>query len=159
SFARLLTPETSIGFNSGWIHRSGAFPAQAGFDQTGVTIKHLMYKNELHEMLISASLTWGIGGSGAKGVGANKPNTVLPGIFIGKGFGDLPDSLAWLRPFGVSVAITGEFPTSPTSVNFGFDATTRQFGPVVGTNVETLHWGFAVEYSTLYLTDRFTPGK
>jgi len=26
-------------------------------------------------------------------------------------------------------------------------------------NVDTLHWGFAIEFSTLYLTDRFTPGK
>jgi hypothetical protein len=27
-----------------------------------------------------------------------------------------------------------------------------------GAAVETLHWGFAIEYSTLYLTDRFKPG-
>ena len=26
-------------------------------------------------------------------------------------------------------------------------------------NVDTLHWGFALEFSTLYLTSRFTPGK
>jgi hypothetical protein len=25
-----------------------------------------------------------------------------PGIFFGKGFGDLPDSLSWLRPFFVT---------------------------------------------------------
>jgi hypothetical protein len=28
-----------------------------------------------------------------------------------------------------------------------------------GTNVNTLHWGLAIEYSTLYLTDRFKPGQ
>ena len=26
-------------------------------------------------------------------------------------------------------------------------------------NADTLHWGFALEFSTLYLTNRFTPGK
>src|SRR5215468_2034436 len=26
-------------------------------------------------------------------------------------------------------------------------------------NVDILHWGFALEFSTLYLTNRFTPGK
>jgi len=26
-------------------------------------------------------------------------------------------------------------------------------------NVDTLHWGFALEFSTLYLTSRFTPRK
>jgi hypothetical protein len=28
--------------------------------------------------------------------------------------------------------------------------------PATTNNVPTLHWGFALEYSTLYLTDRFT---
>ena len=160
SFARLLTPDVSIGVNSGWIRRSGdGFPTQTGFDQTSFTLKRLMYKNELHETLISASLSWGVGGSGAESVGANKPDTIVPAITFGKGFGDLPDQLAWLRPFAVTGAVSLEIPLSPTSVNFGFDPTVGRFGPMLGPNVEILHWGFAVEYSTLYLTDRFTPGR
>lgn len=160
SFARLLTPDVSVGVNGGWIRRSGnGFPTQTGFDQTSVTLKRLMYKNELRETLISASLSWGIGGSGAQGVGADKPDTVMPAITFGKGFGDLPDQLAWLRPFALAGAVSLEIPLSPTSVNFGFDPATGRFGPVLGHNVEILHWGFAIEYSTLYLTDRFKPGR
>jgi hypothetical protein len=26
-------------------------------------------------------------------------------------------------------------------------------------NVDTLHWGFSLQYSTFYLTSRYTPGK
>jgi hypothetical protein len=26
-------------------------------------------------------------------------------------------------------------------------------------NVDTLHWGFSIQYSTYYLTSRYTPGK
>jgi len=160
SFARLLTPDLSIGLNGGWINRTGSgFPAQSGFDQTSITLKRLMYKDDLHEVLISASLSWGIGGSGASGVGADKPNTLVPSITFGKGFGDLPDQLAWLRPFALAGAVSLETPLSANSVNFGFDPTTGQFGPMVGANVETLHWGFAIEYSTFYLTSRFTPGQ
>jgi hypothetical protein len=123
------------------------------------TPKALMYRNDLHETLISASLTWGIGGSGARGVGANKPNTLIPSITLGKGFGVLPDELAWLRPFAITGAFAVEFPTSPTSVNFGADPATGQFGPMLSTNSGIAHWGFAIEYSTLYLTSRFTPGQ
>jgi hypothetical protein len=36
---------------------------------------------------------------------------------------------------------------------------TGQLGPMLTRNVDTLHWGFALEFSTLYLTNRFTPGK
>jgi hypothetical protein len=160
SFARLLTPDVSVGVNGGWIRRTGdGFPTQTGFDQTSVTLKRLMYKNELRETLISASLSWGIGGSGAQGVGANKPDTIVPAITFGRGFGDLPDQLAWLRPFALAGAVSLEIPLSPTSVNLGFDPATGRFGPVLGHNVEILHWGFAIEYSTLYLTDRFKPGS
>ena len=56
-------------------------------------------------------------------------------------------------------AIAYEIPTSSTSVNFGFDPTTRQLGPTSGRNVEIIHSGFAIEYSTLYLTGRFVPGQ
>jgi hypothetical protein len=160
TFARLLTPDVSLGVSSGLIHRSASgFPAQGGFDQTSLTLKRLMYKNELRETLVSASFSWGIGSSGSQGVGANKPDTLTPAVTFGKGFGDLPDGLAWLRPFGITGAIAAEFPTRATSVNVGFDPATNTFGPMTGANVETLHWGVSLQYSTLYLTDRFAPGR
>jgi len=60
SFMRLLTPEIAGGINSGWIHRSrNGFPSSSGSDQTSVTLKGLVYKNEPHETLVS----------GAQGVG------------------------------------------------------------------------------------------
>jgi hypothetical protein len=160
SFARLLTPDVSIGVNGGWIRRTGdGFPTQSGFDQTSFTLKRLMYKNEIHETLISASLSWGVGGSGSQAVGANKADTVLPSVTFGKGLGDLPDQLAWLRPFALAGAVSLELPLRPTSANFGFDPASGRFGPLLDQNVEILHWGFAVEYSTLYLSDRFKPGQ
>src|SRR5262249_8627291 len=80
-------------------------------------------------------------------------------FFFGKGFGDLPDGLSWLRPFGITGAITLDHPTTGSSINFGIDPQTGQLGPMLTRNVDILHWGLAVEFSTLYLTSRFTPGK
>jgi hypothetical protein len=84
---------------------------------------------------------------------------ITPGIFFGKGLGDLPDSLAWLRPFGLTGAATLEHPTTGTSINSGIDPQTGLLSPMLTRKVDTLHWGFAIEFSTLYLTNRFTPGK
>jgi hypothetical protein len=86
------------------------------------------------------------------------PNLIKPGLFFGKGFGDAPDSLSWLRPFGVTGAVVLEHPTGGISSNLGFDPVTGQIGPMLTRNVDILHWGFAVEFSTLYLTSRFTGG-
>jgi hypothetical protein len=159
SFTRLLTSTLSVGIESGWIHRNWGVSQRSGFDTTALTVKDLLYKNELHEVIVSAGLAWGIGGSGAQGVGANKPHTIEPSIFFGKGFGDLPDGLAWLRPFAVTGAVTLEHPMSGSSINFGIDEDTGQLGPMLTRKVDTLHWGFSLQYSTFYLSDRFTPGK
>ena len=159
SFTRLLTSTLSVGIESGWIHRNWGVAQRSGFDTTALTLKDLLYKSELHEVMISAGLAWGIGHSGAQGVGASKPDTIQPSIFFGKGFGDLPDGLAWLRPFAVTGAVTLEHPTSGTSTNFGIDEDTGQLGPLLTRNVDTLHWGFSLQYSMFYLTNRYTPGK
>jgi hypothetical protein len=159
SFTRLLTSTVAIGIDGGWIHRNWGAAQRSGFDATALTVKDLLYKNELHEVMISAGLAWGIGHSGAQGVGANKPDTIVPGIFFGKGFGDAPDSISWLRPFAVTGAITLEHPMTGTSINYGVDAQTGELGPMLTRNVDTLHWGFSVQYSTFYLTSGYTPGR
>ena len=159
SFTRLLTSTVAIGIERGWVHRNWPSAQRSGFDETNLTIKGLLYKNELHEVMLSAGLAWGIGGTGDQGVGANKPNTLQPGIFFGKGFGDLPDGLAWLRPLGITGAVTLEHPMTGMSTNLGIDADTGQLSPMLSRNVDVLHWGFSLQFSTYYLSPRFTPGK
>jgi hypothetical protein len=159
SFFRLLTPTFGAGVDSGWVHRNWGNSRRSGFDTTNLTVKGEIYRNDLHEALVSAGLGWGIGHSGGQAVGANAPDLITPGIFFGKGFGDLPDGLAWLRPFGITGAVTLEHPMTGTSINLGIDPLTGQLSPTLTRNVDTLHWAFAIEFSTLYLTNRFTPGK
>jgi hypothetical protein len=159
AFFRLLTPTLGVGADSGWVHRNWGTAQRSGFDVTNLTIKGEVYRNNLHEILVAGGLSWGIAHSGAQGVGANTPDLVKPGIFFGKGFGDLPDSLAWLRPFGITGAVTLEHPMTGSSINAGIDDQTGQLGPMLTRNVDILHWGFAIEFSTLYLTNRFRPGR
>ncbi len=159
SFSRLLTPTIALGVDGGWIHRDWhAFPT-SGFDVTNVELKALLYKNESREVMISAGVSWGIGGSGSQTVGANRSNTVQPGLFFGKGLGDLPESVSWPRPFAVTGAVTVEHPLAASSINLGIDSQTGQLSPMTTRNVDFLHWGFSVQYSTFYLTNRFAPGK
>lgn len=159
AFSRLLTPKIAIGIDSGWVNRNWGNSQRSGFDVTNLTIKGEVYRDNLHETLVAAGLAWGIGHSGAQGVGANAPDLITPGIFFGKGFGDLPDGLAWLRPFAITGAVTLEHPMTGAAINFGIDEQTGQLSPMVTRKVDTLHWAFAVEFSTLYLTSSFTPGK
>ena len=158
SFVRLLTPTLQVSIDSGWIHRSWPAAQASGFDTTDTGIKGEIFRNNEHETLVSAGIAWGIGRSGAQGVGAEEPNAVQPAIYFGKGFGDLPDWLSWLRPFAVTGAIVDEIPTGTTGTALVPNMPPRKLGPVLVPQVETLHWGFSIQYSTYYLTSRFTGG-
>lgn len=155
---RRLTPTLVVGVDNGWSHRNWGAVQRSGFETTQLTIKSEIYRNDPHETLIAAGLTWGIGRSGAQGIDANRPDTIQPAMFFGKGFGDLPAELSWFRPFGISGAVVAELPTSTTATNFGFDPSTGQPGPMQTSRGGTLHWGFSIQYSTFYLTRRYTGG-
>jgi hypothetical protein len=158
SFARLLTPTVGVVIDNSWITRNWGVTKRSGFDVTNIGIKWEVYRNNPRETLVAASLLWGIGNSGAQGVDAKAPDRIKPGLSFGKGFGDAPDSLSWLRPFALTGTVVLEHPAGGISSNLGFDPVTGQLGPMLTRNVDILHWGFAVEFSTLYLTSRFTGG-
>jgi hypothetical protein len=108
-FTRLLVPNLAVVVSSGFIHRDWAQAQRFGFDTAAVALKGLLYESDPHEVLISAELSWGIGASGSPGVGASHPNTFQPALYFGKGLGDLPDSLGWLRPFAVTGWLRASF--------------------------------------------------
>jgi hypothetical protein len=115
SFTHLLTPFLQVQVDSGWIHRNWPTARTSGFATTDVGIKSEIYRNNEHEMLVSAGLLWDIGHSGTQAVDADQPNSILPGVFIGMGFGDLPNGLAWLRPFAITGAFVDELPFGATT--------------------------------------------
>jgi hypothetical protein len=157
-FSRLLTPTLSLSVSNGYIHRNWGSVSRSGFDETSLMLKTLLWQNDLHEVMISAGLAGGIGASGAQGVGANQFSTVGPSLFFGKGFGDAPSGLAWLRPFAVSGVLSAEVPTAKTSMTLD-NSVAGQLVPEPFSTSTVLHWGLSIQYSTFYLTPRFTPGR
>jgi len=158
AFARLLTPTLAFTVDSGWIHQNWPVGHTSGFDKTDIGVKYEAFRDNQHEALVSVSLAWGIGHSGAQAVGAEAPNTIQPGIIFGKGFGDLPDAFSWLRPFAVTGAVVDEIPLGSVAGALAPSVRIGVFDTVLSPAVETLHWGFSLQYSTLYLTNRFDGG-
>jgi hypothetical protein len=103
----------------------------SGWSNVSLTPVLELFRDEEHEAIASAGFIWEIGGSGSKSV-ADRSSTYTPELLFGKGFGDLPDSMALLRPF----AVTGQI---------GFKI------PGASSTSKAVEWGGAVEYSLLYL--------
>jgi len=122
----------------------------SGFDNMEVSLKYVFWKSAAHETLLSAGVSWDVGGTGSKKIGAESFDTVTPQLFFGKGFGDLPAAVEWLKP----LALTGAF---------GLDIPTRRYNQTISTNDEgeveverelnpkVMQWGFTVQYNLQYL--------
>jgi hypothetical protein len=121
-----------------------------GFDNMEVSLKYVFWKSPEHETLLSAGVSWDVGGTGSKKIGAESFDTVTPQLFFGKGFGDLPTAVDWLRPAALTGAIGLDLPTRRYNQTLSLDddgnvEITREL------NAKTMQWGFSVQYNLQYL--------
>jgi len=125
--------------------------ATNGFGNLEVSSKYQLLNNGPHEAILSFGVGVEIGGTGSSSIGADSFSTWAPGIFFGKGFGDLPEALRFLKP----VAITGvagiAIPTSASTRSVTVNERTGESEIEIERNPDVLEWGFALEYSVIYL--------
>jgi len=147
-FSKRITPTLGLGLGATWLNlepENGT--RQRGFDNIGASLKYQFYTSEPHEAIVSAGLDWDIGSSGAQRVGAESFSTLTPGIFFGKGFGDLPESMRFLRPIAVTGSVGVAFPTRSSTNTIDDDG-----NPAVEQHPHVLNVGLAFEYSLPYLS-------
>jgi len=136
-----ITPNWDIEFGETFITLNPSRgKAVNGFDNLSVGSKYEFFENDEHEAVVSLGLDVDVGGTGSKQVGADSFSTWTPGVFFGKGLGDLPQGLSLVRP----VAITG-------LVGVGLPSSASTGG---SPNPAVLRLGFAFEYSLIYLQEQ-----
>ena len=153
--AKTITPYLDIEVG---IDEVNLFP-HAGHNKTGFSnlelgSKFQFYVNAPHETILSLGIDADIGGTGSRQVGRDPFTTVSPGLFFGKGFGDLPDRVSFLRPLALTGNISVDIPTSAKTRTFGdVDPVTGIRDVEVDRNAVALETNFALEYSLIYLQD------
>lgn len=142
-FSKRITPNFGIGAGETWTRiKPDGSTTKSGFNNLELSAKYLLLENDLHEFLLSVGLDAEIGGTGAGRVGADRFNTYTPTVFFGKGFGDLPDGMAYLKPF----AVTG-------SIGYGIPSTSKATSDEgdIERHPHTLETGLAIQYNLGYL--------
>ncbi len=111
-----ITPNWDIEFGESFIMLN---PSQGkavnGFSNLSIGSKYEFFENDEHEAVVSLGLGVDVGGTGSKEVGAESFSTWTPGLFFGKGLGDLPQGLPWLRPLAVTGLIGVAIPSSAST--------------------------------------------
>jgi hypothetical protein len=136
-----ITPNWDIEFGESFIVLN---PSQGkatnGFSNLSLGSKYEFFENDEHETVVSLGLGVDVGGTGSNEVGADSFSTWTPALFFGKGLGDLPETLPWLRPLAITCLVGVAIPSSAR--------TEESKNPVV------FQSGFAVEYSIIYLQEQ-----
>ncbi len=131
-YSKRITPNLGISVGDSFRHLNpDQGKSQSGFGNVEIGLKYQFLKSEGHETILSLGLDAEIGRTGTSRVGAESFSVISPTFFFGKGLGDLPDSMKFLRPLALTGAIEPNFPTEP--------------------NPSTLTWGFTIQYSLQYL--------
>ena len=147
-FSKRIPPTLGISTGSTWTQITPpGQPSVAGFQNLETTPKWQFGTVPQHEFVMSAGVAIEWGGTGAPAVGAETFNTYTPTIWFGKGFGDLPDSVNWLRPLALTGQIGYAIPGATTAVTVDPDSGDTN----TATNPQVLRWGASLQYSMPYL--------
>src|SRR3984893_2665436 len=114
--SRLVTKDWSVFFTETFrVIESANMGTRSGFDNLVIGTQYQLYTNPEHQFVVTVGGTAAIGGTGAPGI-ASSFSTLTPTLYTGKGFGDLPDSVAWLRPLTISATAAVAVPTESSTL-------------------------------------------
>jgi hypothetical protein len=151
-FSKRIFPDFGITLGGEWnlLDPAANNQTESGFGNLEVTAKYQIFTNAPHETLISMAFGWEVGGTGRQKAGAESFDVFKPALLFGKGMGDLPDALPWLKPIAVTGIVEGVLPSRSGNKTF----TLNDDGDLeveIEKNPNVFHWGFAVMYSLPYL--------
>lgn len=168
TYSKLITHDWAVIVTETFRTLEQASGTRSGFDNLVLGTQYQLYTNAQHQFVLTIGGTAAIGGTGSPNI-CSSFSTLSPTVYMGKGFGDLPDSMAWLRPFGFTAQVDVAVPTRSTSSSAVVLPTTATAwttlsqvlpaslpAPGVVVNPNLLQWSFALEYSltSLYQSER-----
>jgi hypothetical protein len=146
-FSKRVTDTFGVSVGSTWTRiRPPGGPNVSGWQNLETSFMSQFYTNAEHELVMSAALSVEWGGTGSNSVGADSFSTLTPTFFFGKGFGDLPESFAWMRAFAVTGQVGYAVPTKSTiiTIDDGGDIS-------IENNPSVLQYGGTLQFSMPYL--------
>jgi hypothetical protein len=151
-YTKRLTPRLGLSLGGSYLHLNPEEGStQNGFGNLEVGAKYQLITLASSEALFSFGLTAEVGGTGARSIGADSFSTLSPSIFFGKGFGDLPETVPFLRPFALTGAFAANIPTRRQTVTTQVDPFSGELSQETELHPLTFSWGLTLQYNLQYL--------
>ncbi len=118
-FDKTITKNFGVDFTEGLIDLDvPGLGNTTGFLNLGTSFKYQIVSDAEGELAMSGALVVDWGGTGSRVVDAAPFTTLTPTWYAGKGFGFLPQSMKFLKPFGITVQLGYSFPTESSMTTF-----------------------------------------
>ena len=153
-FSKRITEDFAVSFGSTYTFLGPTDPTATGangFQNFDTTFKYRVYKNPEHEFVMSVGVSVEWGGTGIKSVGAEPFNVYTPNLYFGKGLGDLPDTLSWIRPVAITGQVGYAIPGRNSTTTFSVDPDSGNVTADNEFHPRVLNWGATIQYSMPYL--------
>ncbi len=140
-FNKRITEDLGFTIGDQWSQiRAPDGNTMAGFSDLETALQYQLLKDASHEtaMLLGLVADWGGTGAASSGIGTFY-SLLTPTFYFGQGFGGLPDSIGWARPFALTGQIGYQIPMTSYLVSQGV------YVPQV------LIYGATLQYSMSYL--------
>lgn len=146
--SKRITEAFGVTVSRTWSHIGPTgMPSMSGWQNLETAFQYQVLKDPTHELAILAGVVVEWGATGAEAVGADRFSTITPTIYVGKGFGDLPDSMGWLRAVAVTGQVGYSFPTTRTITMVDPDSGDISFR----NNPNFLRYSGSLQFSMPYL--------
>jgi hypothetical protein len=153
--AKRITPSFGVEIGEAFlVLQPRAGRSESGFGNLELGAKYEFFENDGHEIILSLGADVEVGGTGNKRIDADPFSTWAPALFFGKGFGDLPNQVSFLRPLALTGQVGVAIPTSASSRTVGLNETNGEREIEIERHPDVLEWGFALEYSIIYLQEQ-----
>ena len=147
-YSKRITPHFGLSIGSEYVHLDfDEGGSESGFNNIELGAKYQFFTSEEHEALFSFGVAAEIGDTGSSSIGAEPFSVISPALFFGKGFGDLPESMKYLRPFAVTGVLGINYPTDSKIVTVNDETLEEEIEYVPN----TLTWAFTIQYDLRYL--------
>jgi hypothetical protein len=147
-YSKTITKNFGVSLGETWVHLDvPGGGTHAGFDNLATSFKYQFLTDASGELAMSASLDVDWGGTGSSSIGAEPFTTLTPTLFMGKGFGFLPDSMKFFKPLAVTAQLGYSIPTESSTTEFD----TASGLLTTASNPRFFNWGGSLQYSMPYL--------
>lgn len=130
NYSKTLTRRLGVSLGSTYQNLSAPQPAR-GLQDLAVGIDYRLWKSDTQETLVTGALNESLANTGTGAANADY-SVFSPTLLFGRGLGDLPSGLKYLRPLAITGILAFNIPSS-------------------GNTPQSINWGTSVQYSLPYL--------